>query len=87
MEKVSLIAKDRDYFKNGVKGLSGIEVIRLKNIINNSELTAVFTSKDLKFMNKELARQSGMVFDKIIRAFKKMDFEEAKRMITGGESK
>lgn len=35
MEKVSLIAKDRDYFKNGVKGLSGIEVIRLENIINN----------------------------------------------------
>lgn len=38
-------------------------------------------------MNKELARQSGMVFDKIIRAFKKMDFEEAERVITGGESK
>lgn len=38
-------------------------------------------------MNKELGRQAGAVFARILRAFKKMDFEEVQRVLTGGKSK
>lgn len=58
-----------------------------KNIINDPELKVVFTSEDLAFMNKELGRQAGAVFARILRAFKKMDFKEVQRVLTGGKSK
>ena len=45
------------------------------------------TSEDLDFMNKELGRQAGAVFARILRAIKKMDFKEAQRVITGGKSR
>lgn len=45
------------------------------------------TSEDLAFMNKELGRQAGAVFARILRAFKKMDFKEVQRVLTGGKSK
>ena len=51
--------EDREYFKNGVRTLCGIEVIQAKNIINDPELNIIFTSEDLAFMNKELGRQAG----------------------------
>lgn len=38
-------------------------------------------------MNKELGRQAGAVFARILRAIKKMDFKEAQRVITGGKSR
>lgn len=87
MEKIPMTQEDRDYFKNGVRTLCGIEVIQTKNIINDPELKVVFTSEDLDFMNKELGRQAGAVFDRILRAIKKMDFKEAQRVITGGKSR
>ena len=37
-------------------------------------------------MNKELGRQAGAVFARILRAIKKMDFKEAQRVITGGKT-
>lgn len=87
MEKIPMTQEDRDYFKSGVRTLCGIEVIQAKNIINDPELKVVFTSEDLDFMNKELGRQAGTVFARILRAIKKMDFKEAQRVITGGKSR
>lgn len=87
MEKIPMTQEDRDYFKSGVRTLCGIEVIQAKNIINGPELKVVFTSEDLDFMNKELGRQAGAVFARILRAIKKMDFKEAQRVITGGKNR
>lgn len=86
-EKIPMTQEDRDYFKSGVRTLCGIEVIQAKNIINDPGLKVVFTSKDLDFMNKELGRQAGAVFARILRAIKKKDFKEAQRVITGGKSR
>lgn len=87
MKKIPMTQKDRDYFKSGVRTLCGIEVIQAKNIINDPGLKVVFTSEDLDFMNKELGRQAGAVFARILRAIKKKDFKEAQRVITGGKSR
>ncbi len=87
MEKIPMTQEDRDYFKSGVRTLYGIEVIQAKNIINDPGLKVVFTSEDLDFMNKELGRQAGAVFARILRAIKKKDFKEAQRVITGGKSR
>lgn len=87
MKKIPMTQEDRDYFKSGVRTLCGIEVIQAKNIINDPGLKVVFTSKDLDFMNKELGRQAGAVFARILRAIKKKDFKEAQRVITGGKSR
>ena len=77
MEKIPMTQEDREYFKNGVRTLCGIEVIQAKNIINDPELNIIFTSEDL----------AGAVFARILRAFKKMDFKEVQRVLTGGKSK
>lgn len=87
MKKIPMTQEDRDYFKSGVRTLCGIEVIQAKNIINDPGLKVVFTSGDLDFMNKELGRQAGAVFARILRAIKKKDFKEAQRVITGGKSR
>lgn len=87
MKKIPMTQEDRDYFKSGVRTLCGIEVIQAKNIINAPGLKVVFTSEDLDFMNKELGRQAGAVFARILRAIKKKDFKEAQRVITGGKSR
>ena len=87
MKKIPMTQEDRDYFKSGVRTLCGIEVIQAKNIINDPGLKVVFTSRDLDFMNKELGRQAGAVFARILRAIKKKDFKEAQRVITGGKSR
>lgn len=87
MKKIPMTQEDRDYFNSGVRTLCGIEVIQAKNIINDPGLKVVFTSEDLDFMNKELGRQAGAVFARILRAIKKKDFKEAQRVITGGKSR
>ena len=87
MKKIPMTQEDRDYFKSGVRTLCGIEVIQAKNIINDPGLKVVFTSEDLDLMNKELGRQAGAVFARILRAIKKKDFKEAQRVITGGKSR
>lgn len=87
MKKIPMTQEDRDYFKSEVRTLCGIEVIQAKNIINDPGLKVVFTSEDLDFMNKELGRQAGAVFARILRAIKKKDFKEAQRVITGGKSR
>lgn len=87
MKKIPMTQEDRDYFKSGVRTLCGIEVIQAKNIINDPGLKVVFTSEGLDFMNKELGRQAGAVFARILRAIKKKDFKEAQRVITGGKSR
>ena len=87
MKKIPMTQEDRDYFNSGVRTLCGIEVIQAKNIINDPGLKVVFTSEDLDYMNKELGRQAGAVFARILRAIKKKDFKEAQRVITGGKSR
>lgn len=75
--------EDKDYFKSGVITLCGIEVIYVKNLISTPEAKQIFTFEDLEFMKKELARQAGGIFARILRAIKRKDFEEAQRVMTG----
>lgn len=81
---VAMTKEDREYFKSGVRTLCGTEVIFVKNIINDPDAKKLFTQQDIEFMNKELGRQAGAVFARILRAFKKRDFKEAQRVLTGG---
>ena len=60
---------------------------RVKELIAQGVDKEIFTSEDLDFMNKELGRQAGAVFARILRAIKKKDFKEAQRVITGGKSR
>lgn len=85
MGKIPMTQEDREYFKNGVRTLCGTEVLFAKNIINDPDIKKIFTAEDLDFMNKELGRQAGAVFARILRAFKKRDFKEAQRVLTGGK--
>lgn len=54
-------------------------------MINHPDAKKIFTAEDLDFMNKELGRQAGAVFARILRAIKKRDFREAQRVLTGGK--
>ena len=85
MGKIPMTQEDREYFKNGVRTLCGTEVLFVKNIINDPDAKKIFTAEDIAFMNKELGRQAGAVFAQILRAFKKRDFKEAQRVLTGGK--
>lgn len=87
MGKIAMTQEDREYFKSGVRTLCGTEVLFVKNIINDPDAKKIFTAEDIDFMNKELGRQAGAVFAWILRAFKKRDFEEAQRVLTGGKNK
>lgn len=84
MSVTKMTQKDREYFKSGVRTLCGTEVMQIKEIINHTEAKKIFTAEDLDFMNKELGRQAGAVFARILRAFKERDFKEAQRVLTGG---
>lgn len=85
MGKIPMTQEDREYFKNGVRTLCGTEVLFAKNIINDPDAKKIFTAEDIDFMNKELGRQAGAVFARILRAFKKRDFKEVQRVLTGGK--
>lgn len=85
MGKIPMTQEDREYFENGVRTLCGTEVLFVKNIINDPDAKKIFTAEDIAFMNKELGRQAGAVFARILRAFKKRDFKEAQRVLTGGK--
>lgn len=82
---VEMRNEDREYFKNGVRTLCGTEVIVVSKIINDPDAKKIFTQQDIDFMNKELGRQAGAVFARILRAFKARDFKEAQRVLTGGK--
>lgn len=86
MGKIPMTQEDREYFKNGVRTLCGTEVLWVRDIINDPDAKKIFTAEDLDFMNKELGRQAGAVFARILRAIKKRDFREAQRVLTGGKS-
>lgn len=86
MEKTEMTKEDREYFKSGVRTLCGTEVLFVKNIINDPDARKLFTAEDIDFMNKELGRQAGAVFARILRAFKARNFKEAQRVLTGGKN-
>ena len=46
---------------------------------------SIFTKEDYEFMSKELGRQAGAIWAKLLRAFKKRDFKEAQKILTGGK--
>lgn len=85
MEKIPMTQEDREYFKSGARTLCGVEVLQVRDMINHPDAKKIFTAEDLDFMNKELGRQAGAVFARILRAIKKRDFREAQRVLTGGK--
>lgn len=81
---VKMTQEDRQYFKNGVKTLCGTELLFAIRVIEDKDLIKVIDSKDLEFMKKELGRQAGAIWAKLLRALKKLDFKEAQKILTGG---
>lgn len=84
---VKMTQEDRQYFKNGVKTLCGTELLFAIRVIEDKEMIKVIDSKDLEFMKKELGRQAGAIWAKLLRALKKLDFKEAERILRGGTGK
>ena len=85
-DKVTMTKEDKEYFKNGVRTLCGIEVLQVRDIINDPGAKKIFTAEDLDFMNHELGRQAGAVFARILRALKARNYKEAQRVLTGGKN-
>lgn len=85
LQKVEMTKEDRGYFKNGVKTLCGTELILATKVINDPDIKKMFTQGDLDFMNKELGRRAGAIFAGILRGFKKKDFAEVQKILTGGK--
>ena len=85
MDKVPMTKEDKEYFKDEVRTLCGIEVLQLRDIINDPGAKEIFTKEDLEFMNKELGRQAGAVFAHILRALEARNYKEAQRVLTGGK--
>lgn len=54
-------------------------------VINEPDIKKIFTQGDLDFMNKELGRRAGAIFAGILRGFKKKDFAEVQKILTGGK--
>lgn len=75
--------EDRAYFKAGVKTLCGTELIFARNVINDEDLRKRFDPEDLSFMNRELGRQAGEIWKRLLRALKKHDFAAAEEVIRG----
>ena len=75
--------EDRAYFKAGVKTLCGTELIFAGNVINDKDLRKQFDPEDIAFMNKELGRQAGAIWARLLRALKKHDFAAAEEIIRG----
>ena len=82
-DKVKMTDEDRAYFKEGVKTLCGTELIFAGNVINDKDLRKRFAPEDLAFMNKELGRQAGAIWERLLRALKKHDFAAAEEVIRG----
>lgn len=80
---VKMTDEDREYFKEGVKTLCGTELIFAGNVINDKDLRKRFDPEDLAFMNKELGRQAGAIWARLLRALKKHDFAAAVEVIRG----
>lgn len=83
MQRVKMTDEDRAYFKEGVKTLCGTELIFAKNVINDKDLRKRFDPEDLAFMNKELGRQAGAIWARLLRELKKHDFAAAEEVIKG----
>ncbi|MDE6875539.1 MAG: hypothetical protein K2P87_13930 [Lachnospiraceae bacterium] len=75
--------EDRAYFKAGVKTLCGAELVCAGNMINDKEIRKRIDPEDLAFMNKELGRQAGEIWKRLLRALKKYDFAAAEEIIRG----
>ena len=81
--KVKMTDEDRAYFKAGMKTLCGTELIFAGNVINDKDLRKQFDPEDLDFMNKELGRQAGAIWKRLLRALKKHDFAAVEEIIRG----
>lgn len=83
LQRVKMTDEDRAYFKKGVKTLCGTELIFAVNVINDKDLRKRFDPEDLDFMNKELGRQAGAIWARLMRALKKHDYTAAGEVIRG----
>lgn len=80
---IKMTDEDRAYFKEGMKTLCGTELLFAGNVINDKDLRKQFAPEDLAFMNKELGRQAGAIWARLLRALKKHDFEAAVEVMRG----
>ena len=83
--KVSMTPEDKAYFKNGVRTLCGTELLFAVKVISDKDMKEIFGEKDIDFMKKELGRQAGAIWQRLLRALKKADFKEAEKILTGGK--
>lgn len=58
-------------------------MIFARNIINDKDLRKQFAPEDLAFMNKELGRQAGAIWARLLRELKKHDLAAAEEVIRG----
>lgn len=87
MPKEKMTEEDREYFKAGIKSLCGAELVSAGHFINDKDMRKCFDKSDLAFMNKEIGKQAGAIWAKLLRALKKKDYREAETIIRGQEAK
>lgn len=83
MKPAKMTEEDRAYFKEGVKSLCGIELLEIKGFINDKEIKKRIAPEDFAFMTKELGRQAGAIWARLLRALKKSDYKEAEEVLRG----
>lgn len=83
MKPAKMTEKDKAYFKEGVKTLCGIELLEIKGFINDNEIKKRIDPEDFAFMTKELGRQAGAIWARLLRALKKSDYKEAEEVLRG----
>ena len=86
-EIISMTQEDRAYFKSGVRTLCGTEVLFVMKVISDPDMKKIFKESDIDFMKKELGRQCGAIWARMVRAFKKLNFKEVERILTGGKGR
>ena len=66
-------------------GIDGqkLSINKNPNMINDKEIRKRIDPEDLAFMNKELGRQAGAIWARLLRALKKHDFAAAEEVIRG----
>lgn len=83
MKPAKMTEEDRAYFKEGVKTLCGTELLEIKGFINDNEIKKRIDPEDFAFMAKELGRQAGAIWARLLRALKKTDLVAAEEALRG----
>lgn len=83
-QKAKMTKEDRAYFKQGMKTLCGTELLQVNAFINSKEIKSRIDNADYEFMEKEIGRQAGAIWGKLLRSLKKRDYKEAENILRGG---